>query len=149
MQSNRNINRRLAEYFLSFFIWSLKIQGVENYVVHVFQIEDFILNRNNPIPYHKSLYLSLLPRSQNFSLTFLEREVISPYFSRPAGRLLYSHRRRLEAGNFGFRKKSNCTICVAKTKALISFAVTAKLICAFVFSYVDCWFSHAVAQIKV
>ena len=36
---------------------------------------------------------------------------------------------------------------VAKTKALISFAVTAKLICAFVFAYADCWFSHEVAQI--
>ena len=31
---------------------------------------------------------------------------------------------------------------VAKTKALISFAVTAKLICVFVFAYADCWFSH-------
>ena len=33
---------------------------------------------------------------------------------------------------------------VAKTKALISFAVTAnpaKLICAFVFAYAKCWFS--------
>ena len=30
-----------------------------------------------------------------------------------------------------------------KTKALISFAVTAKLICAFVFAYANCWFSHA------
>ena len=58
---------------------------MENYVV--FQIKDFILNLNNPIPYHKSLYLSLLPRSQNFSLAFLEGEVISPYFSRPAGPL--------------------------------------------------------------
>ena len=35
---------------------------------------------------------------------------------------------------------------VAKTKVLISFAVTAKLICAFVFAYADCWFSHAVAH---
>ena len=42
--------------------------------------------------------------------------------------------------NFGFRKKRYCTIRVAKTKALISFAVTAKLICAFVFAYADCWF---------
>ena len=61
---------------------------------------------------------------------------------------LYSHRRWLEAGNFGFRKKRNCTIPVAKTKALISFAVTAKLISAFVFAYADCWFSHAAAQIS-
>ena len=36
---------------------------------------------------------------------------------------------------------------MAKTKALISFAVTAKLICAFVFAYADCWFSHEVAQL--
>ena len=51
---------------------------------------------------------------------------------------LYNHRRRLEARNFGIKKKRNCPIHVAKTKALISFAVTAKLICAFVFAYADC-----------
>ena len=37
---------------------------------------------------------------------------------------------------------------VAKTKALISFAVTAKLICVFVFAYVKSRFSHDAAQIK-
>ena len=37
---------------------------------------------------------------------------------------------------------------VAKTKVLISFAVTAKLICVFVFAYADCWFSDAAAQIR-
>ena len=42
----------------------------------------------------------------------------------------------------------NCTIRAAKTKAMINFAVTAKLICAFAFVYADCWFSHATAQIK-
>ena len=36
---------------------------------------------------------------------------------------------------------------MAKTKALISFAVPAKLICAFVFACADCWFSHVVAHI--
>ena len=35
---------------------------------------------------------------------------------------------------------------VTKTKALISFAVTAKLLCAFVFAFADCWFSHVVAH---
>ena len=35
---------------------------------------------------------------------------------------------------------------VAKTKALISCAVTAQLICAFVFAYADCWFSYAAAH---
>ena len=46
---------------------------------------------------------------------------------------LYNHRRWLEALNLGFRKQRDCTICVAKTKALISFAATAKLIWVFVF----------------
>ena len=35
---------------------------------------------------------------------------------------------------------------VEKTKALISFAVTAKLICIFVFAYAKCWFSHDTAH---
>ena len=43
-----------------------------------------------------------------------------------------------ELGNFYFRKKMNCTIRVAKTKELMSYAITAKLICALVFSYADC-----------
>ena len=54
---------------------------------------------------------------------------------------LYKQRRWLETGNFGLRNYRNCTIRVAKTKARISFAVTAKLICDFVFAYADCWFS--------
>ena len=43
-------------------------------------------------------------------------------------------------------KKSDCTIRVAKTKALISFTVTAKLICVFVFAYAKKRFSHDAAQ---
>ena len=35
---------------------------------------------------------------------------------------------------------------VSKTKALISIAVTAKLICFFAYAYADCWFSNAAAQ---
>ena len=50
---------------------------------------------------------------------------------------LYCHRSRLETCNFGFKKKRDCTIHVAKTKALIS---------AFVFAYANCWFSHAQAH---
>ena len=60
---------------------------------------------------------------------------------------LYKYRRWIEVGKFGFRKKRNYTIRVAKTKALISFAVTANLICAFVFAYADCLFSQAAAHI--
>ena len=48
--------------------------------------------------------------------------------------------------NFGFRKKRNCTIYGAKTKALISFAATAQLICAFDFAYAKIRFSHGVAH---
>ena len=34
----------------------------------------------------------------------------------------------------------------SENKGVISFAVTAKLICVFVFAYANCWFSHAAAQ---
>ena len=60
---------------------------------------------------------------------------------------LYSHR-RLEARNFRFKKR-NCTVSVSKTQVLISCAVTAQLICAFVFAYADCWFSDAAARIQL
>ena len=36
---------------------------------------------------------------------------------------------------------------MAKTKALISCAVPAQLICVFVFAYADCWFSQEAAHI--
>ena len=53
-------------------------------------------------------------------------------------------------GNFRFRKKMNGTIYVAKTKGLISCAVTEQLICTFVFAvYAYCWFSLAAAHICV
>ena len=42
-----------------------------------------------------------------------------------------------------------CTIRVAKAKALISFAVTAKLICVFVFAYAKSLFSHNEAHLIV
>ena len=43
----------------------------------------------------------------------------------------------------------DCTIYVAKTKALISFAVTAKLICVFVFAYAKHWFFHDAAHFLI
>ena len=67
----------------------------------------------------------------------------------PTQTRLYNYRRWLETSNFRFRKKRDCTIYVAKTKALISFAVTAKLICVFVFAYAKIRFSHGEAQINV
>ena len=50
---------------------------------------------------------------------------------------------------FGLRKQRDYTIHVAKTNALISFAVTAKLICVFVFAYAKCWFSYDAAQMSM
>ena len=41
----------------------------------------------------------------------------------------------------------DCTSYVAKTKALISFAVTAKVICVFVFANAKIRFSHNEAHI--
>ena len=46
-----------------------------------------------------------------------------------------------------FWKWRDCTIYVVKTKAQISCAVTAQLICAFVFAYAKSRFSHDVAHI--
>ena len=43
----------------------------------------------------------------------------------------------------------DCTIRIVKIKALISFAVTAKLICVFLFAYAKSWFSHNGAQLRV
>ena len=37
---------------------------------------------------------------------------------------------------------------MAKTKVLISFAVTANLVCAFVFAYANRWFSDAATRIQ-
>ena len=48
---------------------------------------------------------------------------------------------------FGFRKQKDCTIYVAKTKALISCAVTAQLIWVFVFA--KSRFSHNEAHIII
>ena len=52
-----------------------------------------------------------------------------------------------QARSFGLKKKWDCTVCVAKTKTLISCAVNAQLICVFVFAYAGCWFSYSVAQV--
>ena len=60
-----------------------------------------------------------------------------------------NQRRWLEAGNRGFRKYKDCKIYAAKTKALISCAITVQQICAFVFAYAKTMFFHKEAQIVV
>ena len=48
-----------------------------------------------------------------------------------------------------FREFINRPSYVAKTKALISFAVTAKLICVFVLAYAKRWFSHDAVHLSL
>ena len=67
----------------------------------------------------------------------------------PTQTRLYCHRRRLVACNFVSREERDCSIRVAKTMALISFEVTAKLICVFVFAYAKSRFSHDAAHIMI
>ena len=43
----------------------------------------------------------------------------------------------------------DCTICVAKTKALISFEVQQSWSAPLLFPNADCWFSDMVAHIKI
>ena len=43
-------------------------------------------------------------------------------------------------------RRRGSIIHVAKTKALISCAVTEQMICVFVFAHANCWFSGTVAQ---
>ena len=52
---------------------------------------------------------------------------------------LYSQRRWLETGSFGFIKVEEFYYPYSKNKG-------ADQICAFVFAYADCWFSHAAAH---
>ena len=72
----------------------------------------------------------------------LEKTGLRDFRAGPMQTGLYSHRRRLEAGNFGFKKKRVCTIRVAKTKAMISFTVTAKLILHLCYLIDKIRFSH-------
>ena len=55
--------------------------------------------------------------------------------------------KKVRSLKFRISEEDKIVYRVAKIKALISFAVTAKLICAFVFAYSDCWFSRTVAYI--
>ena len=43
----------------------------------------------------------------------------------------------------------DCTIYVAKTKALISCIATAQRICSFVFAFAESRFSHDAAQLRM
>ena len=55
----------------------------------------------------------------------------------------------IEALNFGFKKKRECVIHVAKTMEMISCTFTAQLICAFVYAYASCLFYDVVAKMNI
>ena len=59
---------------------------------------------------------------------------------------LYSYRRWLRLEIADLRRRGGYTFCMAKTKALISCAITAQLICTFVFAYAKSRFSHEAAH---
>ena len=63
-----------------------------------------------------------------------EKTGLRDFLPGPTQTGLYNQGRWIEALNFGFTKQRDCIIRVAKTKALISCAVTAQLICVFVFT---------------
>ena len=77
------------------------------------------------------------------SITYNKKNNLSPGLRKPTFWVSYQvqHKpavqpQKMARGfrNFRFRKYKYCSIQVAKTKALISFVVTTKLICVFVFA---------------
>ena len=48
---------------------------------------------------------------------------------------------------FWIQEEEGLYYLCSENKGVIIYAVTAKLVCAFVFAYENCWFSHAVAHI--
>ena len=92
--------------------------------------------------------LIIAPNTMKPLVSTIESRFVPGFWPGPTQTGLYNHRRWLEAWNFWFTKQRNCTFRVAKTKALISLAVTAKLICVFVFAYAKSRFSHDEAQLE-
>ena len=83
--------------------------------IHPFLRNQFLHYRIFIIELVRACYVRYEPRCEKTGLRGLRPG--------PTQTGLCSHRRWLEAWNFGFRKKRNCSIYVAKTKALISCAV--------------------------
>ena len=102
---------------------SLCTKSISNFMSHV---------------HHDSLYMSLVVRKPFFG--------VSDQVQHKPGCTATEDGLRLEISEF--RKKRDWTICVAKTKVLISCAITAQLICAFVFAYAKIRFSHDAAHIR-
>ena len=141
---------RFPEFFL-YFWWK---SGV-TFVRRCFRDENEALlskpkKPHKQSPVEKSTLSFLIGANNPLNLTFeprCEKTGLRGVRPGPTQTGLYSYRRWLEARNFVFRKWRDCTISVAKTKSLISFAVTVKLICVFVFAYAKSRFSHDEAHL--
>ena len=77
--------------------------------------------------------------AQHINLSLCTRSQTSWVPTRPDTNRAVQSKKKSRSLKFRIhKKKRNCTIRVAKTKALISSAVTIQLICAFVFAIADC-----------
>ena len=88
----------------------------------------------SPTPCRSLGEIQLEQRKHTIIWAAYEKPVFGGFQPGPTQAKLYNHITWLEAWNLGFRKKRHCTINVAKSKALISCAVTVQRICAFVFA---------------
>ena len=77
------------------------------------------------------------------SIASLNVKILSPRMRKPTISILYFRPGPTQTGLYSYRSE---LIPVAKAKALMSWKVTAQLICAFVFAYADCLFSDASIQ---
>ena len=92
-------------------------------------------------------YLSLGDLFAIYNLTLCVRKPTTWVPTRSDTNQPVQSQKQARSLNIQFKKKKDCAIHAAKTKALTSCAVTAQLICGFVFAYANCWFSHVVAQL--
>ena len=102
------------------------VKGVENEIMYHY-VNEVGRNMNNNAAIDSKLKLQYKKSSNARKLVFGVSDQVR---HKPA----CSHRSRLEAWIFRFKKKRNCTIQGVKTKTLISFPVTANLISTIVFA---------------
>ena len=67
------------------------------------------------------------------------------WFSNRSDKKQAAQAQKVEVGNFGFKKVEELYNPCSENKGADQLTVTAKLICAFVFAYAICWFSHGAA----
>ena len=94
--------------------------------VHLFALSfiRFFYSFVHPFTYFLNSFIHSSVRSTINSLTNACKTFLRGFRPRSTQTRFCSHRKWLKTRNFGFRKNRDCTIHVAKTKALISCAAT-------------------------